>query len=239
MEFIINFLQIFTAFLLLNYIYVNRKLTKENNEKSFIINQIITKVENATYNIEDLKKENRPNLDFDLTIKDISVYRVKATEYDNIKAEYKNLVEEYPKLEKELQKQIKLKEMSEHDIQKVCTKAGIEGTFLKEYWLAVFESTIIKKLERLELLEKTLKIIRDEFNTIFSEIGNPITKSITSYANMVVTRYKENEKEYNKAMEVIKVQKKEFKKKIHVKDQTIYLLRKKLNKKTGQNKKNI
>ena len=43
-------------------------------------------------------------------------------------------------------------------------------------------------------------------------------------------------------MEVIRVQKKEFKKRIHVKDQIIYALRKKLgikpNKKTGQNKIN-
>lgn len=236
-------IEIFVSIFLIIFAIFYRKLATRYSEQVKENIKLREDVENAIYNIEDLEKCERPFLVLDQTIADIKLARKKSEKFDNIQAEYQKLVVEYPKLEKELEKQNKLREMDDHAIQKVCTKAGIEGTFLKEYWLAVFESTIIKKLSDLELLEKVIKIIREEFNTVFSEINNPITKSITSYANFVITQYKENEKAKEKAQQIIQDQKKDHKKRIHVKDQIIFTLRKKLgikaprknSKKTGQN----
>lgn len=206
-------LQMVVSLLLIYYVFINIKLDKLVKSQKDLINLLKKRFYHAIYGVSDVDPEN---LDFNMAIRDVIKYKSDSIELKSIKPEYNKLLIECPKLEKELQIQKKLREMTDYDIQKVCTKAGIEGTFLKEYWLAVFVSTIIQNLEELQALKKIKKGTSIEIEEL----------------NKIIQNLQANNKEDIES----------FNKKLHVKNQTIYRLRRKLgiktNRKTGQNKNN-
>lgn len=213
-------LQILVSILLIYFVIKHSKLEikynkeLEENEKN---KNVLFHVENAVYNIKDLKGKNRPKLFFNQTLDDIVNLREIANKYEGIKPEYDNLVKEYPKLEELYENnQILLNEtkVGYYDIfGKIAKELGI--SFNK--WKVIIENDFIVKIKSMFLaisnLEKDLEQLRK-------------SKDIAINAN------------------TYKIQ--ELEKRNHAKDQQICDLRKQKgikapkrnNRKTGQTKNN-
>lgn len=234
-------LQILVSILLIWYVIKNHKLTQEYNEEIEESNRLKQRVENSVYNIEDLTGSERPVLDFDLTIRDILEHREKATRYDNMKSEYEKLVLEYPQMEKELQdREIKICELEK--------KLEVNETSL-EHWKKSYEETKRLYENNGRSLREYVENNYENFDKLAKALDIPFSKGkvivledFTEKNKKMFVAIGELSKRNFDLIHTSEVMRDKFFKRIHVKDQELYTLRKRLGikprKKTGQNKIN-
>ena len=211
-------------------------------------NSALKDIETAVYDISDLEGKDRPLLNLKDTITDIVQFRKKSVELDGIKPEYNELVEykknkiiETEKINDFIIENLRKKGFKLYDwvlvllkeLYEKYNKLAIENTDLVKKnnnykGLSTNQSDIIKEITlelrknpKIDRLLRTWKSLKELIIDIINEAGK-FKEDFDKY----VDQCNFNTKKTDRIISDLQKENKIFKNRVHVKNQTIYAIRK-------------